>query len=93
MFGVQHKPKTLNEEEVEGLLDAAEAPTMATQKRRRLHSTITIISLSCNIFVLFFGLFSLTHKSDSPTRRASYENGFDSDLGQHAHAPDPVTGD
>ena len=92
MFGVQHKPKTLNEDEGEGLLDAADAPTLPTQEGFRLHSTITIISLSLNVFVIFLGLFYLTHKS-SPTRRASYENGFDSDLGQHAHAPDPVTGD
>jgi len=84
MFGVPYKQKG-EEEEGERLMETQEPLTPATKKGLQLHSIITIISLSFNVFFVFLGLFYLTHKPDA-TRTASYEFGFDSDLGQHANS-------
>ncbi|KAB5576188.1 hypothetical protein GE09DRAFT_1281885 [Coniochaeta sp. 2T2.1] len=83
MLGATYKQKPMEEDEGESgerLLETPEPSIPVTKKGLQLHSTITIVSLSFNVFFVFFGLFYSTHKSDA-TRRASYEYGFDSDLG------------
>jgi hypothetical protein len=81
MFGVPYK-NNMGKEEEENLLETTEMSSQSAKRDLQLLPLLLIISVSFNIFFAFLGFFTSTHKQDS-IAKASYENGFPSDLGTY----------
>ncbi|KAI0187049.1 hypothetical protein EV127DRAFT_437226 [Xylaria flabelliformis] len=79
MFGVPNSINMKKQEEEENLLETTEFESQPQKRRLQLQPIFLIISISLNVFLAFFGLFSLTHGQCS-INGASYELGFATDL-------------
>ena len=79
MVGTIRRDDVIDEEDV--LLN--DNHVLAPDKKRIMHmnSYLLIISVSLNIFLAFFSIFTMTHRTQSPNQ-SSYESGFATDLGK-----------